>query len=691
MAIDFPSNPSDGQTKTYKGKTWTYDSSTTSWIFTPSTFTETDPIVGAINGLVKAGGDGSISAAIAGTDYLSSTDDIDTRLKVLPTNPSDGHVLSWNSTSGDYVWVAQSSGGTNYTDSDVNTHLNVSPTKPTDGYVLSWDATADSGNGDYAWVAQSSGGGSSSTTWTLNADGASSDYIFSGPGIETGNTNDPELFLVRGQTYIFSNQSGSHPFQIQSTSGAGGTSYSTGVTNNNTVGDVIFTVPMDAPDTLYYQCTSHSSMGGTINISGYTNSDVNTLLKNTGSITDGHVLSWDATAGDYAWVAQSSGGGSSLWSENSSELYRNSKVGIGDFSSTAPSSKLHVQAVSNEPALNCGNNNTSSGPYSTAIGVSCESTSVYSISMGYNANAWSKFSIAIGNEDTATSTSSSANTLGEYSIAIGNWAITKANRSLAFGNEVTSGGSKSTAMGHKMASLGSYSFGIGLANTNYSVSQSSTMAIMGGKVAIDTSTTLVNSVYTLDDITEKLEVGGAIKIGTTSTALPTGGEIKYDSNDFFGHNGTEWKSLTSGGGGGGTLSSRTTFNTNTDMTTADSKTLTVGASASGYITGFKSYSLLKINISQPDLWVTIYTDPNSMSSDANRLYTQDPNPSSGVIAEFITDSNNSAQDIIITPTVIGFNAESTPADKIYLKVSNIGSSNQTSDFTIQMTVLQLEA
>ena len=312
--------------------------------------------------------------------------------------------------------------------------------------------------------------------------------------------------------------------------------------------------------------------------------------------------------------------------------------------------------------------------------------------MGRTAKAWSKYSIAIGNEDTATSTNSSSPELAEYSIAIGNWAITKADKALAFGNEVIAGGIKSIAMGHKMASLGNYSFGIGLANTNYSADQGSIMAIMGGKVAIDTSTSYSNGIYYLDDITEKLEVGGAIKIGTTSTASPTGGEIKYDSNDFFGHNGTEWKSLTSGGGGGGTLSSRTTVDTSSmSLTTGSSKTLTVGASASGYITGFKSYSLLKINISQPDLWVTIYTDPNSMTSDASRLYTQDPNPSSGVIAEFITDSNNSSQDIIITPTVIGFNAESTPTDKIYLKVSNIGSSNQTSDFTIQMTVLQLEA
>ena len=35
-----------------------------------TSFTETDPIVGAITGIIKADGAGNISAAVAGTDYL---------------------------------------------------------------------------------------------------------------------------------------------------------------------------------------------------------------------------------------------------------------------------------------------------------------------------------------------------------------------------------------------------------------------------------------------------------------------------------------------------------------------------------------------------------------------------------------------------------------------------------------------
>lgn len=51
------------------GKYLTTDGSTLSW--GTVSYTETDPVVGAINGIVKANGSGTISAATAGTDYLS--------------------------------------------------------------------------------------------------------------------------------------------------------------------------------------------------------------------------------------------------------------------------------------------------------------------------------------------------------------------------------------------------------------------------------------------------------------------------------------------------------------------------------------------------------------------------------------------------------------------------------------------
>lgn len=80
---------------------------------------------------------------------------------------------------------------------------------------------------------------------------------------------DPSFTLQRGVTYIF--QLGSlpfHPFYIKSASGFGSAgAYNNGVVNNGaTSGNISFTVPADAPNTLFYQCGNHPSMLGTLTI-----------------------------------------------------------------------------------------------------------------------------------------------------------------------------------------------------------------------------------------------------------------------------------------------------------------------------------------------------------------------------------------------------------------------------------------
>ena len=99
-------------------------------------------------------------------------------------------------------------------------------------------------------------------------------FAFTGDGLPSPE-NDPTLYLLRGQSYRFSNNNtlGTHPFQIQtdvSTVINGGTPYNLGVTNNRASGSqqLIFDVPMSAPDTLYYQCTSHPAMSGSLIIVG---------------------------------------------------------------------------------------------------------------------------------------------------------------------------------------------------------------------------------------------------------------------------------------------------------------------------------------------------------------------------------------------------------------------------------------
>ena len=101
--------------------------------------------------------------------------------------------------------------------------------------------------------------------WTLTASGTDH-YIFSGPGF-AGTETDPTIYLMRGHTYKFTNNMNAHPFRIQSTQGTSGTVYGDGITNNAVSnGTLTWEVRMDAPATLYYQCTAHANMQGTITV-----------------------------------------------------------------------------------------------------------------------------------------------------------------------------------------------------------------------------------------------------------------------------------------------------------------------------------------------------------------------------------------------------------------------------------------
>ena len=81
--------------------------------------------------------------------------------------------------------------------------------------------------------------------------------------------NNPTLTLTRGNTYVFNLiLRGDFPFYIKTEPTLGTTNqYTSGVTNNGAIqGNVYFTVPQDAPDTLYYVNSTQSKMRGTLNI-----------------------------------------------------------------------------------------------------------------------------------------------------------------------------------------------------------------------------------------------------------------------------------------------------------------------------------------------------------------------------------------------------------------------------------------
>ena len=144
--------------------------------------------------------------------------------------------------------------------------------------------------------------------FTIGASGTDH-YTFQGEGLN-GTVNDPTLYLTRGKTYRFENGSGGHPIRIQSTSGASGTAYNTGVTNNAGSGTVIVEVQHDAPDVLYYQCTSHANMNGVLYITGALADGGVTTAKLAADAVNGTKIADNAVAAEH--IAANAVGSSEL-------------------------------------------------------------------------------------------------------------------------------------------------------------------------------------------------------------------------------------------------------------------------------------------------------------------------------------------------------------------------------------------
>ena len=180
---------------------------------------------------------------------LDENSSVSTHTDVNMSGVADGNVLTWSSSQGRFN-VSAPAGGSVALD-DVT---DVSVSSPQKGHTLVYTGS----NWEVAQTPVSQ--------FVVTAP-TSSAYLFEGAGFPSISGNNPTLYLKKGQTYYFRNTSSGHPFEIRVSSG--GSAYNTGVTANNASGPsgvIIFHVPMDAPATLVYQCSSHSAMVGDINI-----------------------------------------------------------------------------------------------------------------------------------------------------------------------------------------------------------------------------------------------------------------------------------------------------------------------------------------------------------------------------------------------------------------------------------------
>lgn len=248
-----------------------------------------------VNMNITGTGDATVDL-VTKLDSITAFTDVDT----TTTAPTNGQVLKWNSTTSKWEPGDDAAGsatqnifqtivgdtGSTTADSSADTltiagGTNVSTSITGDTLTVNVDgsfefaeltdvnftsiARGDSITYDTngagalpAWINQPS-----PTLWYIISVGLNNNsYLIEGPG--QVQTDDPTLHLYRGFTYVFVNNAGvNHPFRFQSTTGLSGSEWTLGVSGDKT-GRQYFTVPMSAPNTLYYQCTIHANMAGTL-------------------------------------------------------------------------------------------------------------------------------------------------------------------------------------------------------------------------------------------------------------------------------------------------------------------------------------------------------------------------------------------------------------------------------------------
>jgi hypothetical protein len=265
------SSVSDGQFLTYDNGAGDWTNSTVSIFSGVFADLTSKPTTLAGYGITDGGGGGS---------YANS--DVDSHLN--QSNPTSGHVLSWN--GADYAWVSNGSVGAHFTTADARNSIS-------SGVGLSYN----SGTGSLVLNA--------SVNDLLDVSGTpSSGQVLKWTGSAWAPANDTVLTssdqLAQGSTNLY--YSNTKARDAISVSGDLSYNASTGeisFTQNDTWGNITGT-----PTTL----SGYGITNALTTSQLYENSDVDSHL-NSGSASSSEILSWNGS--DYAWIANS---GTPAWS-----------------------------------------------------------------------------------------------------------------------------------------------------------------------------------------------------------------------------------------------------------------------------------------------------------------------------------------------------------------------------------------
>jgi hypothetical protein len=248
------------------------------------------------------------------------------------------------------------------------------------------------------------------------------------------------------------------------------------------IGIVAPTTSLEVADTIYSSVGGFKFPDGSVQLTAAATSTGNTLDQayDEGGAGSGRIITADAGAFEVSGVdgalftgtfgsgtiPTETAGSRMMWYPNKSafrvgtDIYGHwNDVNIGDYSFAT------------------GYNTEASGNRSTAMGSDTEAAGTRSTALGDGSQASGTSSTAMGNNTWAGGDNSTA--LGSYTQATGNSSIT-------MGYSTEASGDYSVAIGQEIEAAGSHTIAIALSDQNgLSITQDSTLAIMGGKVGIN--------------------------------------------------------------------------------------------------------------------------------------------------------------------------------------------------------------
>lgn len=477
----------------------------------------------------------------------------------------------------------------------------------------------------------------------------------------------------------------------------------------------------------------------------YTDGAVDAHL-NTGTATANQVLSW--TGSDYDWVAQTGGSGSIVGIDTTGDSFFNNvnisgitTIGIASVRSlkvgpdntiVGPDGQLAVVNTTGTASLTVGQNVDGSGQQHLGVQYGNNEALVFtsngdmrfvvdgagggmvpvaqqgSIEFGSNGNFGGDADVEINSIDVATGVSTTllvrgdARITGILTVGTSSVAIDGERNEIRIGTGVTltsSGEAEYSGIITASAFSGDLSEGtagkwtLGATGTSHyqftgpgvsDAAEDPTIYVLRGRRyefvnnmgahPFEIRSAINGSAYTPAD--------GLTNNGVSNGTLTW--DVRFDAPDTLYYQCTAHPSMVGqitvvgNDTTGGALQSRTTVS-GTTASLADNAIGNID------ITGFKSYSLMKVGLSTAG-WFRLYTDSASRTADAGRSIGEDPTPGSGVIAEVVTTGISTQQ--MISPFVMGGNMDDPVTTTMYVAIQN--TSGETKTITANLTILKLE-